>query len=180
VDTLESIFAAEPRYQTISGVGGRYRIPFLNTRRVYRIVSYLDDNRNSVRDPEETVGCAAGSVGFQDTLTVEKVDIQLCGERLAGVVEGRVDSVSLVDTLRVGVVVRAVDDSTQVYRVLAGVEGRFGIPCILPGDYLVTVFYDIDRNTRRDPSDSVFALVPDTLRVEPCRKVDLGEVGLVR
>ncbi|MFZ1947619.1 MAG: hypothetical protein WAW06_08735, partial [bacterium] len=175
VGGLEGFPAGSPRYVTFSGVGGRYEIPFVDTRRTYRVLAFVDKNSDSERDEEEQVGCALREVAFGDSAAATGVDITVCDTALAGALEGKVTLVAPSDTSggappKVAVVARSATDSAVVYRSLCGADGGFTIGCVAPGGYLIEGFADFNGNQRQDAEDTVRVRAADTAYVAACAK----------
>jgi hypothetical protein len=172
--------SANPAYVVVTGAGGKYEIPFINTRTAYRVLAFADVNHNSEYDQGEAIGCAGGPVAFHDSLTRSGVDMMLCDTSLKGSLAGTVHVVSRPDTsvsadttkmraqAKVAVTARSLEDATISYRALADKDGLFKMDCVTPGKYLVMAFADYNGNQKKDPEDSFYVEMKDTIGVEPC------------
>ena len=165
---------ARPVYLTLTGEGGLYEVPFVDTTGTYWVMAFMDKNANAEYDEEETVGCYAGKVDFADGAERLGVDITLCRETLCGAVKGSVDSLTLWLYPQVGVQVSSIEDSLLSYQAVCDGKGLFSITCVEPGPYRAGFFADADSNSVIDPSDSLFYEVPGPFDVGPCREVELS------
>lgn len=167
---------AVPVYVTYSGAGGHYEIPYVNPKRVYKVVALIDKNGNAERDKGEIVGCAALDVDLADSARAEGVDIILCDEDFKGAIRGEVEVIAPVDTagarqsLKVAVVASPAADTAASYRCECKDNGKFEMACVSPGQYSLEAFADFDGNQRRDIEDSFYVRLGDTLTVEPCAR----------
>jgi hypothetical protein len=177
IDSVEGWPVAEPLHVTLSGSKGLYEIPFVNTEGRYRVLAFLDKNMDAVYDEGEEVGCYSGDVVFAVEQEIENIDVTLCDESLTGAVEGRVDTSTVVDTLKVTVLARSVTDSAVVYEISPGTDGTFRIECVEPGRYVVEAFYDLNANLVKDQEDTFFVELPETLSVESCAEPASAEIG---
>lgn len=177
VDSVPGWPAAEPLYLTLSGSGGVYELPFVDTALRYRVLAFLDKNLDSVRDEGEDVGCHAGDVIFDGEKELTGIDVTLCGKTLAGSLAGRVDTSTVVDTLKVSILARSVSDSAAVYKATPDAGGEFRIGCVEPGRYVMEAFYDLNANQAKDPEDTFFVELPETLGVESCQEPPYAEIS---
>jgi len=168
VDTLGGFAEALPVYVTLSGAKGIFDVPFVDTRRAYKIFSYIDENLNSEYDTEEQVGCYGGTVRFDGEGVVEGIDLAICGETLCGSVRGVVDTSSVPDTVAVALSLRSRSDSVYSYSAAPDQGGAFEFNCVLPGPYGVEAFFDLNKNRVKDPEDTFSVEIPETVHVESC------------
>jgi hypothetical protein len=172
---LAGFAALPPRYVTFSGTGGRYEIPFVDTRRTYRVLAFVDKDSDSERDEDEQVGCALREVAFADSTSATGVDITICDTALAGALEGKVTLSASPDTSagappKVVVVARSASDSAKVYQAKCGADGSFAIGCVAPGGYLVEGFADFNGNQKQDLEDTFRIQAADTAYVAACAR----------
>jgi hypothetical protein len=177
IDSAEGWPVAEPLYLTLSGPKGAYEIPFVNTAVHYKVLAFLDKNMDSVRDEGEEVGCYAGEVVFGDEKEMGSIDVTLCGESLAGTLKGRIDTSAVIDTLQVGILARSLSDSAVIYKASPEADGAFEIGCVEAGGYALEAFYDLNGDGIKDPEDSFFVEIPETLVVESCGEPTYVEMG---
>jgi hypothetical protein len=168
VDTLGGFLKAVPLYVTLSGAKGIFSVPFVDTRRTYKVFSYIDKDLDSEYDTEEQVGCYGGVVRFGETTMVESVDVVICGETLGGSVVGVVDTSTVPDTVGVAVALHSRSDSTYSYSAIPDEGGAFEFTCVLPGPYGIKAYFDFDRDRTKDPEDTFFVEIPETVHVESC------------
>jgi hypothetical protein len=176
-DTLEigTEFPREkPVYLTLTGEGGLYEVPFVDTTKTYWVLAYMDKNANAEYDEEETVGCFAGRVDFDEGGERLGVDILLCEESLCGTVKGDVDSLTLSLYPQVGVQASSTTDTTLSYSAICDKEGAFKITCMEPGGYSVGFYADADSNSVIGEGDSLFHLVEEPADVKACLEVILS------
>jgi hypothetical protein len=160
--------SAEPVYVTLSGPEGKYGVPFVATSREYTVFSFIDKDLDAEYDDDELQGCYNGTVTFEEGPEARGIDIVICGETLRGGIAGRVDTASIADTITVAVAAASLEDSSLVYQVKPGKDGRFTIQCVQPGRYLIEVYWDKDSNLKRDEQDSILVELPDTIGVQSC------------
>jgi hypothetical protein len=177
IDSVEGWPAAEPLHLTLSGAKGIYEIPFVDTEGRYRVLAFLDKNMDASYDEGEEVGCYGGDVVFAAEQQMEGIDITLCGESFTGTLEGRVDTSTVVDTLRVTVLAKSVTDSAVVYKTSPATGGAFRLECVMPGRYVVEGFYDLNANLAKDGEDTFFVELPETLSVESCAEPAYVEIS---
>jgi hypothetical protein len=177
VDTAGGFGPATPLYVTLSGSGGTYEIPFVDTKKLYKVLSFIDKDLDSEYDIEEQVGCYPGVVDFGEETAVGDIDVMICGETLGGQILGRVDTTSVPDTISIGVSVHLLADPTVVYRATPGSDGSFALKCVEPGAYLVEAFFDLNANQKKDPEDSFFIELGETLSVESCTQPQEVEIS---
>jgi hypothetical protein len=172
---------ADPDYVSLSGSGGQFAIPFVNPKKTYAILAFIDKDLNSEYDKGETVGCAGGEFSFADSSRLAGVEIMLCNEGLKGGLRGAVFAPAEPDTshaaAKITVVAQALDDSVS-YRVQTDDKGRFAINCMNPAKYTVEAFLDYDGNQRRDVADTFYVELGDTLDIAPCAKPRYVEMRL--
>jgi len=178
IDQLSEVPRQEPIYLTLSGINGLYEIPFVATDKQYHLLAYIDDDTDAEYDDGEIVGCHPGVVAFGEVPELTDLDVLLCGETLCGSISGRVDTSSVADTLRTVVAVRSGSDSALTYDAVVNRGGEFRIECVKPGSYLVAAFVDFNGNQRRDPEDTIFVELGDTLSVESCLRPPQVEIIL--
>jgi hypothetical protein len=168
---------ASPAYVTYSGAGGEFEIPFVNPRRVYKVLAFLDKSADGEHDEGETVGCAAGETDLADSARAAGVNVVLCDADFRGAIGGRVEVELQPDStgkggdpsgLRIAVVAKPAADTSEAYRGLCNEKGEFSIACVKPGLYLMEAFVDLNANLRRDREDSLYVEAGDTLTVKPC------------
>lgn len=163
-----------PVYVTYSGAGGEYEIPFVNPRRVYKVIAILDKNGNAEHDKGETIGCALGEVALADSARAVGVNVALCDADFRGAIEGSVETIWAADTtggrpeFKVGVVANPATDTSEAYRALCGQGGEFRITCVRPGPYVLEAFVDFNGNQRKDAEDTFHVELADTVTVESC------------
>jgi hypothetical protein len=168
-----------PLYVTFSGAGGKYEIPYVDPRKTFRVLAFMDKDANGEYDEEEVVGCAGGEVALGDSGRVEGVDIVLCGSGLKGTLAGTVGGLPEPDTtmdakdLKVVVWARSIGD-TASYHTVCDRQGSFRIECMDPGRYVVEAFCDVNSNQRRDSEDTLWVELPDTLSIVPCVVARMG------
>ncbi len=168
-------FPAEtPVYLTLTGDGGLYEVPFVDTSKTYWVLAFMDKNANAEYDGEEMVGCFGGRVDFEGGAERAGVDILLCGETLCGAVKGRVDSLTLSLYPGVGVQARSLADTALAYTAMCDAAGGFTIACVEPGAYRVGFYADVDSNLVIGEGDSLFYEVGRPLDVLPCREAVVG------
>jgi hypothetical protein len=165
IDTLDSLAAAIPLYITLSGSGGLYEIPFVNTNMRYSILALIDEDLDSEYDEGEDVGCYYGDLGFDGTSELKDIDILICGDVVGGSISGVVDTATVADTLAVGILARSVSDSALVYQISPGPDGRFVLECVNPGRYVLEAFVE----------DTISVELSDTIGVESCSRSPLVE-----
>jgi len=174
---------AAPDYVSLSGSGGQFEIPFVNPKKTYGILAFIDKNLNSEYDRGETVGCAGGEFSFADSSRLGGVDIMLCNEGLKGGLRGAVFAAAEPDTAhaaaKIMVVAQALGDSVS-YRVQTDDKGRFTINCMNPAKYVLEAFLDYDGNQRKDAADTFYVELGDTLDIAPCAKPRYVEMRLKR
>ena len=164
---------AAPLYVTLTGVGGRYEIPYVDTARAYSVVAYLDKNLDTEYDEDETVGCYPGRIDFGDSAVARGVDVALCDADFRGGLTGTVTVPAVADTSGGGespgavVLARSVEDSSS-YAAPCDKQGGFSVDCVRPGRYVLEAFLDANGNRRRDSGDSVAVAFPDTITVRAC------------
>ncbi len=168
VDTLGGFTEAVPLYVTLSGTKGVFDVPFVDTHRTYKVFSYIDKDLDSEYDTEEQVGCYGGVVRFSGATVVEDVKVMICGKTLGGGVVGVIDTSSVPDTVTVSVSLHSRSDSTYSYSATPDEGGAFEFRCVLPGPYGIEAFFDFDRDQTKDPEDTFFVEIPETLHVESC------------
>ncbi len=181
---------ATPLYVTLSGAGGQYEVPFVNTKKTYRVLAYMDRNGDSEYDEGEVAGCAPGEVALMDSLTNTGVDIMLCDASFKGSLEGKVYTSSQFDTsavpdtskpfeaFKVAVSVRSITDTTVSYDALADKDGRFRLDCVSPGSYVIEAFADHNGNAKKDKEDSFYVEFGDTIDIRSCSKPPTVEMTL--
>lgn len=176
-DTLE-IGAAFPRerpvYLTLTGDGGLFEVPFVDTTRSYWLLAFLDRNANAELDEGEVTGCHGKRVSFVESGEQTGVDVLLCRETLCGSVKGSVDSLTLSLYPQVGVQANSVADSAVSYLAFCDKKGSFTLDCMEPGPYTIGFYADADSNSAIGEKDSLFNLVADPVEVRPCRDVWLS------
>jgi hypothetical protein len=160
----------EPLYLTLSGAGGLYEIPFVDTAKRYRLQAYLDKDIDSEYDEGEDLGCHNGDVVFNGVSELDSIDVMICGKTLSGGIRGLIDTASVADTLTITVLAESVTDSSVTYWVAPEKSGEFEIKCVEPGTYLIQAFSDVNVNHEKDPEDTFFVEVADTLSVESCSR----------
>jgi hypothetical protein len=175
LDTLEGFVATVPLYVTLSGPGGLYEIPFVDTGLRYSILALIDEDLNSEYDEGEDVGCHYDVLSFDGTSELKDVDITICGDVAGGSIHGAVDTATVADTLAIGIVARSVSDSALVYPISPGADGRFEIECVNPGRYVMEAFIDLNGNLSRDVEDTISVELSDTIGVESCSRSPLVE-----
>ena len=158
----------KPVYLTLTGDGGLYEVPFVDTSGTYWVLAFMDKNANAEYDEEEIVGCFGGKVDFEDGGEQTDVDITLCKETLCGSVKGSVDSLTLSLYPQVGVQVNSTADSVLSYETICDKSGLFEITCVEPGPYSVGFYADADSNSVIGEDDSLFYEVQDPVEVRPC------------
>jgi hypothetical protein len=168
VDTLGGFTEAVPLYVTLSGAKGIFDVPFVDTRKAYRIFSYIDKDLDSEYDSEEQVGCYGGVVRFGGATVVEGVTLMICGETLGGGVVGVIDTSSVPDTMAVGLKLHSRSDSVYSYGAMPDQGGAFAFNCVRPGPYGIEAYFDFNENQIKDPEDTFFVEIPETLHVESC------------
>jgi len=173
VTGFEAFPAAAPVYVTLTGAGGRYEIPYVDTRRSYRAVAFLDKNLNTEYDQDETVGCASGMISFADSSAARGIDIPFCEAAFKGILSGAV-SIAAFDTsaaqdLGAAVLATSLEDSSS-YAAGCDKQGVFRIGCLSPGRYLVKAFVDLDGDQKQDTDDTLEAWFADTVTVAPCEE----------
>jgi hypothetical protein len=168
VDTLGGFFNAEPVYVTLSGPKGIFEVPFVDTHGTYRVFSYIDKDLDSEYDTKEQVGCYGGTVSFDGAGAVEDIDLMICGETLGGGVVGVIDTSSVPDTIAVVLNLHSRSDSAYSYSATPDAGGAFEFKCVRPGPYGIEAFFDFDKNQIKDPEDTFFIEIPETLHVESC------------
>jgi hypothetical protein len=176
-DTTGVIRPGEPLYVTLSGPEGVYEIPFVDTVKRYRLLSFLDKDMDSEYDDGEDLGCYNGDVVFAGGSELDSINITICGDSLAGSIRGLVDTASVADTLKIVILAESVTDTSVTYWVAPEKSGEFEIKCVVPGSYTIEAFSDVNANHRKDPEDTFFVEVADTLSVESClrpREVRFG------
>ncbi|MFH1312747.1 MAG: Ig-like domain-containing protein [Candidatus Eisenbacteria bacterium] len=169
-DTSGVVRPGDPLYVTLSGAGGLYEIPFVDTGKRYRLQAFLDKDVNSEYDDGEAVGCYNGDVVFEGVSELDSVDFTICGNTLSGAIRGLIDTASVADTLTITVLAESVTDSSVTYWAAPKKSGEFEIKCVTPGAYLIQAFSDVNVNHEKDPGDTFFVEVADTLSVESCSK----------
>jgi hypothetical protein len=167
VDTAAGLPAVEPLYLTLSGTRGVYEIPFVSTAGRYHVLAFVDKNINSLYDDGEDVGCHSGDVVFGESPALDSINVMICSDELRGVVQGRVDTSSVADTLKVSIVATSTTDSTLVYTASPTAGGDFEMTCVVPGRYVMEA---------RAEEDSIFVELPDTLSVESCSRSRYVEI----
>ena len=168
VDTLGGFLDAVPIFVTLSGPKGIFDVPFVDTEGAYKVFSYIDKDLDSEYDIEEQVGCYGGTVRFGGASVVEGVDLMICGEALSGGVVGVIDTSSVPDTVAVGLQLHSRSDSTYSYNATPDQGGAFEFKCVRPGPYGIEAFFDFDKDHIKDPEDTFFIEIPETLHVESC------------
>jgi len=158
----------KPVYLTLTGDGGLYEVPFVDTSGTYWVLAFMDKNANAEYDEEEIVGCFGGRVDFDEGGERTDVDIVLCKETLCGSVKGSVDSLTLSLYPQVGVQVNATEDSVLSYEAICDKSGLFEINCVEPGPYSVGFYADADSNSVISEADSLFYEVEGPVEVMPC------------
>ncbi len=164
----------KPVYLTLTGEGGLYEVPFVDTTGTYWVLAFMDKNANAERDEEEIVGCFGGKVDFVDGGERMGVDILLCKDTLCGSVKGSVDSLTLSLYPQVGVQVSSAADTLLSYEAMCDGRGRFRITCVEPGPYSVGFYADADSNSVIGGPDSLFYEVPGPVEVRPCMDIELS------
>jgi hypothetical protein len=177
VDTVMGFPSTRPLYLTLSGSGGLYEIPFVNTELTYRALAFLDKNSNTEYDDGEDIGCYGGEVVLDEVSEVGDVNIRLCGDKLMGTIIGRVDTASIADTISVSVMAASLEDSSLTYHAVPERSGRFEMRCVQPGEYLIEAFSDFNGNHKQDAEDTFFVEIADTLGVESCSEPQRLEIG---
>lgn len=157
-----------PVYLTLTGEGGLFEVPFVDTTRSYWVFAFMDKNANAELDEGEVTGCHGSRVDF--TLGGERVgvDVLLCKETLCGSVKGVVDSLTLSLYPQVGVKANSVTDSALSYEAICGARGAFALTCMEPGPYTIGFYADADSNSVIGETDSLFHAVGDAVDVRPC------------
>ncbi len=159
----------EPLYVGFTSSSGHYEFAFLDTLGAYKAVAFVDEDGNLAYDEPEKIGCYPDVLESKDKVNLESIDIVLCPEGLSGVLSGKIDSTY-------GITARATGDSSILYFSLGDEQGHFEITCIKPGTYIGEIFVDSNSNYKFDAADSIVASLPDTLRIEACKRTSLGEV----
>jgi hypothetical protein len=177
VDSAEGWPVAEPLYLTLSGLKGAYEIPFVNTTLGYKVLAFLDRNMDAVRDEDEEAGCYGGEVIFGEEKEIGDINVTLCGPGLTGTLKGKVDTSTVADTVKVGIVARSILDSSVVYKASPGTDGTFEIGCVEVGSYAVEAFHDLNANGMKDVEDSFFVELPEAVVVESCAEPPYLEMG---
>jgi hypothetical protein len=158
----------KPVYLTLTGDGGLFEVPFVDTTRTYWVLAFMDKNVNAEYDEEEVVGCFGGKVDFDAGGERVGLDIMMCKETLCGSVKGSVDSLTLSLYPQVGVEVNSATDSSLSYEAICDRRGLFEISCVDPGPYSVGFYADADSNSVIDEADSLFYEVEGPVEVRPC------------
>jgi len=164
----------KPVYLTLTGNGGLYEVPFVDTTRSYWVLAYMDKNANAEYDEDEIVGCFPGKVDFLSGGEQSGVDILLCRETLTGAVKGSVDSLTLSLYPQVGVRASSDADSALSYETICDKKGAFALTCVEPGSYSVGFYADSDSNSVIGEGDSLFYGVAGPVDVKPCLEVILS------
>jgi hypothetical protein len=160
--------AVKPVYVTLTGEGGLYEVPFVDTTRTYWVLAFMDKNSNAEYDEEEITGCFGGRVDFKAGGERTGVDVILCRETLCGSVKGSVDSLTLSLYPQVGLEAASTTDSLLSYETICDRQGRFSIDCMDPGTYSVGFYADTDSNSTITAADSLFYRVEPPVEVKPC------------
>jgi hypothetical protein len=175
VDTLGGFTAVTPLYVTLSGPGGLYEIPFVDTGVRYSVLAFIDEDLNLEYDEGEDVGCHYGVLGFDGAQVLGDINVTICGDVAGGGISGAVDTATVADTLKVSILARSVSDSGVVYSVSPRSDGGFDIGCVTPGLYVIEAFVDRNGNLKRDVEDTISVELPDTIGVESCSRSPLLE-----
>jgi hypothetical protein len=160
--------AARPVYLTLTGEGGLYEVPFVDTTRTYWVLAFMDKNANAEYDESEVIGCFGGKLGFEEGGERQNVDIILCKETFCGSVKGSVDSLTLSFYPQVGVEASSTADTVLAYQAICDGRGAFRLTCVEPGPYRVGFYADVDSNSVIDGSDSLIYEVEGPVEVRPC------------
>lgn len=164
----------KPVYLTLTGDGGLYEVPFVDTTRSYRVLAYMDKNANAEYDEDEIVGCYPDTVDFTGGGELMGVDISLCKETFTGAVKGSVDSLTLSLYPQVGVRAQSGADSALSYEAICDRKGAFVLSCVEPGSYSVGFYADSDSNSVIGEGDSLFYGIAEPVDVKPCHEVTLS------
>lgn len=163
-----------PVYLTLTGDGGLYEVPFVDTTGTYWVLAFMDKYANAEYDKEEIVGCFGGKLDFDGGGEQVDVDIVLCKETLCGAVKGSVDSLTLSLYPQVGVRVDSRTDSLLSYVAICDRRGVFEMTCVEPGAYEVGFYADADSNSVIGEDDSLFYEVLGPVDVRPCLETVLS------
>ena len=158
----------KPVYLTLSGEGGLFEVPFVDTSRTYWVLAFMDKNANAELDEGEVTGCHGDRVDFGSGGEQLDIDVLLCKETLCGSVKGVVDSVTLSLYPQVGVKASSTADTAISYQAICDRKGMFTVTCMEPGPYTLAFYADVDSNSVIGDSDSVFHVVGDSVEVRPC------------
>lgn len=161
---------------TFTGKEGRYKIPFVDVSKSYRLIALIDDNLNHSYDAGEKIGCFPGSVGFGISKAIDDVNITLCETGVSGMVKGNLNQ-SMVDTISAGVILTSVEESNLVLTADLDASLGFEIQCVKPSRYLLQVFADQNRNHKFDPDEKIIFELADTIEVKPCQVIELSNMG---
>ena len=164
----------KPVYLTLTGDGGLYEVPFVDTTKSYWVLAFMDKNANAEYDEDEIVGCFPGKVDFTGGGELLGVDILLCRETFTGTVKGSVDSLTLSLYPNVGVRAKSDADSALSYVAICDRKGAFALNCMEPGSYSVGFYADSDSNSVIGEGDSLFYGVAGPVDVTPCNVVKLS------
>lgn len=159
---------ATPVYLTLTGDGGLFEVPFVDTTRSYWVLAFMDKNVNAELDEGEVTGCHGGRVGFALGREQMGVDVLLCKETLCGSVKGVVDSLTLSLYPQVGVKASSVTDTTLSYEAICSKKGTFTLTCMEPGPYTIEFYADADSNSVIGEADSLFHEMGEGVDVRPC------------
>jgi hypothetical protein len=169
-DTSRADLPGEPLYVTLSGSAGVYEIPFVDTGKRYRLMAFLDKDVNGEYDAGEDLGCHGGELVFAGRSELDSIDVTICGDSLRGGIRGLVDTASVADTLKIVILAESVMDSSVTYWAAPDRAGGFEIDCVRSGLYRVQAFSDVNMNHQKDPEDTFFVEVADTISVESCSR----------
>ncbi len=160
--------SVEPQYLTLTATTGKYEVPFVDTTRTYRVVAFLDSDLDGEYDEGEIVGCYHRTVRFT-TRHLRDVSFTLCTEELGGTVEGRVDTM-VFDLDGAGILMTALEDTTQEFSGFVEPDGSFIFRCVRPGHYRLGLYRDTNSNRKIDATDSLITTLREPVEVIPCHK----------
>jgi hypothetical protein len=189
----DSAFAAEaarPDRETVCGDDGVFRFEYLPTRGTSFLLWAFQDKNGNLNFNRDQESAAVGDTVFLSPQVprAQGGDIYITDPKEPASVAGSVDNRTGVDSLPAVVTMHELEDSVPPsYYVRCKPDGSFQLD-VLQGTYVVWGFLDFRSDSLcgtypcgEDSTGTCLepcAMYPDTLRIQPGDKVQLGELVL--
>lgn len=191
-DTVLAPEATTPDREIGVSPEGAYRFRYLPTNeRTFLLWAFEDGDGNGAFGTDRDIAVEVGdSVRLTPQVSVvEGVDVVIVDPKEPGEIAGKIVNLTGVDTFPIAVTAHAVADTARrTYVTRASSTGDFRLSQVLPGRYTLSALMDFRADSLcgtypcRDDTTRVCiepcVQHPDTLRIGPGQKVEIGELIL--